>query len=104
MLPNDAEKCYELSPVDKEALGDVQVDTWPYEDAESLLQLAQANQANIENIDTSEFPKGAQRTHIEQRKWKLAGHLTNIIRELGESGHLPSPADGAEAFLRDQPK
>lgn len=101
MKPNEAERKFELCPLEVEALGLERVqDSWPMDNPVGLLELAQRQHISISTRDLSEFPKGAQKSHQEQQQWELSGHLGTLIGQI--SPYLPSAAEGAEAFLRQE--
>lgn len=102
MKPNEETRQFELDPTDREALGAATPEEWPFDEAVGLLNRAQKQHQAISEWDLSEFPAGERRTHLQQQQWKLGGHLTTIVGQLAD--YLPSPADGAEQFLSDQPE
>lgn len=100
MKPNDQTRNFELDPIEREALGKDTPDTWPFDDVVGLLSRAQLRQQAVSDWDLSEFPKGDRHSYMEQQQWKFNGHLLTLIGQLTD--YLPSTAEGAEQFLREQ--
>jgi hypothetical protein len=100
MQPNQADNIFELSPGERLALR-LKSDrtTWPMSDATGLLQLAEDMARRNEDVDPSEFPAGAGRNSIIERKRNTATFLSGLISDL--TPFLPTPGDAAEEFLRE---
>ena len=101
MKPNDVERIFELDGTEREALGLSEDEaTWPIDNPVELLDLAQTRHEGISTTDLSHLYGGAARNAALAKQNRHAGSLGKLIREL--MPYLPSAADEAEEFLRQE--
>lgn len=72
---------------------------WSVDAAPELLKAAEDARTRISSRDLSEFPAGTQRNTISEWQRCRLDAVDHIIETLRP--YLPSPAEGAEQFLRE---
>ena len=102
MQPNEQTRKFELVETERWALGlPPGVLEWPIDDPEGLLELAQREHSAANNLDLSQFYGGTARSDALNDQQRRIRSLENIIfKDLLQ--HMPSLADGAEEFLKQQ--
>jgi len=94
MEPNQSAQHYELDDLDNAVLDlDPQRSTWPYSEAEQLLEAVDAAAERVDDMDPSYIGPGPSLEYAYHQQARYWARLTDIKFLLAENGVFP-PSNG----------